>query len=208
MNLNSFKESIIIHFRENLCLYVLSAICICTGIVLGVYTVKYMSSFEKSDLLSYISSFSKVNSASGINYYEIFMQTIKNNVPVIFIIWFFGLTMIGIPLILVIDVIKGFTIGFTVTFFVSGLGINGVWLSMLSVVPQNIIYIPCIMIASVLAMEFSFRLIKNTSKRLFTKSIYSKIMAYTILFLVINVVMLLGFVFETYISPNIIRAMA
>ncbi|MCS4476833.1 hypothetical protein JQ032_18355 [Clostridium botulinum] len=33
--------------------------------------------------------------------------------------------MIGIPVILIIDVIKGFTIGFTTSFIVNGLGMKG-----------------------------------------------------------------------------------
>ncbi len=101
-----------------------------------------MGSFEKGDLLSYVESFSKSISSNGIDSKSILFEAIKNNITLIIAIWFLGLTMIGIPVILIIDVIKGFTIGFTTSFIVNGLGMKGIWMSLLGVLPQNLIYIP------------------------------------------------------------------
>lgn len=208
MKFEALKNGTLRHFHSNLWLYVLSAVCMCTGVVLGVYTVKYMSSSEKNDLLSYLTSFVKSDSLKSINYHQIFLEAIKNNIPLIALIWFLGLTMIGIPIILVLDVLKGFTIGFTVTFFVNGLGVKGIWMALFSIMPQNIIYIPCIMIASVLSMEFSFMLLKDNLKKNWTKNVSSKILSYTLVFITISIFMFTGFFFETYITPSIIRAMA
>lgn len=205
MKVTFFKDLITNHLQNNLWLYILSAICLCTGIVLGVYTVKYMSEFEKSDLLNYLSSFIKTYNSKSINYNQLFFETVKNNIPVLLIIWFLGLTMIGIPIILVVDVLKGFTIGFTVTFFVNGMGFKGIWLALLSVIPQNIVYIPCIIIGSVLAMEFSLMLIKDNGKKHWTTGISSRIMSYSLIFIIISVCMFVGLSFETYITPSIIK---
>ncbi|AJA47994.1 stage II sporulation protein M [Clostridium pasteurianum DSM 525 = ATCC 6013] len=208
MKVTFFKNLIASHLQNNLWLYVLSAICLCTGIVLGVYTVKYMSGFEKSDLLNYLSSFMKNYNSQTINYNQLFLETAKNNIPILLIVWFLGLTMIGIPIILVLDVIKGFTMGFTVTFFVNGMGFKGIWMALLSVIPQNIIYIPCIIIGSVVAMEFSLMLIKSNGKKHWTTGISSRIMSYSIVFIIIAACMFVGLSFETYITPNIIKAIA
>ena len=206
MKFETLKNGTVKHFQNNLWLYVLSAVCMCTGVVLGVYAVKYMSSFEKNDLLTYLTSFVKSDSLKSINYHQVFLEAIKNNIPLIALVWFLGLTMIGIPIILVLDVLKGFTIGFTVTFFVNGLGVKGIWMALFSIIPQNIIYIPCIMITSVLAMEFSFMLIKDNVKKNWTKNVSSKIISYTLVFVTISIFMFTGFFFETYITPSIIRA--
>ncbi len=208
MKFEVFKNATVKHFQNNLWLYILSSVCMCTGVVLGVYTVKYMSSFEKSDLLSYLTSFAKADSLKSINYHQVLIEAIKNNIPFIAVVWFLGLTMIGIPIILLLDVLKGFTVGFTVTFFVNGLGIKGIWIALFSIIPQNIIYIPCIMITSVFAMEFSFMLIKDNVKKNWTKNISSKIFSYTFVFVTLSIFMFTGFIFETYITPSIIRAMA
>ncbi|EPS49865.1 sporulation protein [Clostridium botulinum CFSAN002367] len=47
---NKFLGNINRHVQENFWLYIISLLCICTGIVLGIYSVKYMGSFEKGDL--------------------------------------------------------------------------------------------------------------------------------------------------------------
>ena len=149
------------HIKNNFWLYIITLICFFTGIVIGIYSVRYMGGFEKSDLLSYLKNFTKVVDSGNVNYKSIFLETLKNNVPLILMVWFLGLTMIGIPVILIIDIIKGFTIGFTMSFVIGSMGIKGIWFSLLGVLPQNIIYIPCILFSSVLAMEFSLMLFKE-----------------------------------------------
>lgn len=193
------------HVQENFWLYVVSLLCICTGVVLGIYSVRYMGSFEKSDLSSYLQNFSNTLNNQGINSKSVLIETIKNNAVLIIGIWFLGLTMIGIPVILIIDIIKGFTIGFTTSFIVNALGIKGVWMSFLGVLPQNLIYIPCVIFASVLAMEFSVNLLRNKTNRLWEKNVWVKVTSYSFSFMFIAIIMFVGFLLESYITPNMIK---
>lgn len=193
------------HVQNNFWLYVVSLLCVCTGIVLGIYSVRYMGNFEKSDLLSYLNNFSTTVNSGGVNYKNILIETIKSNIPVLIAVWFLGLTMIGIPVILIIDVIKGFTIGFTISFVINGMGIEGMWFSLLGVLPQNIIYIPCIIFASVLAMEFSLMILKDRANRQWTSNIWIRVTSYSLSFLFVAVIMFLGFFMESYITPNMVK---
>lgn len=193
------------HVQNNFWLYVVSLLCVCTGIVLGMYSVRYMGGFEKSDLLSYLNNFGSTISSQGVNYSNVLVETIKTNMPILLGIWFLGLTMIGIPVILIINIIKGFTIGFTMSFVINGMGIKGIWFSLLGVLPQNIIYVPCIIFASVLAMEFSLMIFKDRSNRQWTSSIWVRVTSYSLSFLLIAIVMLLGFFMESYITPNMVK---
>ncbi|MBD5642830.1 stage II sporulation protein M [Clostridium botulinum] len=202
---NKFLGNINRHVQENFWLYIISLLCICTGIVLGIYSVKYMGSFEKGDLLSYVESFSKSISSNGIDSKSILFEAIKNNITIIVAIWFLGLTMIGIPVILIIDVIKGFTIGFTTSFIVNGLGMKGIWMSLLGVLPQNLIYIPCIIFASVLSMEFSIQILRDKNNRGFQNGIWVRATSYSFSFAFVVVIMFIGFLMESYITPNMIK---
>lgn len=87
------------HVQSNFWLYIISLLCICTGIVLGMYSVRYMGSFDKTDLLSYIKNFNAAINSGNISYKSIFSETLKSNVPILLAMWFLGLTMIGIPII-------------------------------------------------------------------------------------------------------------
>ena len=196
------------HIKDNFWLYVISLLCIFTGIVVGIYSVRYMGGFEKSDLVNYLKNFTTAVNSGNLNYKSILLQTLKNNIPVILAIWFLGLTMIGIPIILVIDVIKGFTIGFTISFIINQLGIKGIWISLAGVMPQNIIYIPCIIISSVLAMEFSLMIFRDKSRTQWKSHILVSITSYSIYFLIVSMVMYIGFFMEAYLTPNMVKLVA
>lgn len=193
------------HFRKNFWLYVISLLFTCIGIVIGIYTVKYMGSFQKSDLKSYIQSFSSSVASGKIQNKILFIETIKNNIPIIALIWFLGLTIIGIPIVLIIDIIKGFTLGFSAGFLINSLGIKGAWVCLLGILPQNIIYIPCLIIASVFAMEFSLALIKDNKNKNWISNIWMRIATYSFSFLFLILFMCLGFILESYLSPNLIK---
>jgi len=205
MQINKLYTSFVRHFQVNLWLYLVSILCICTGIVLGVYTVKYMGSSEKSDLINYFESFKDTINTKEINNVDILIEAIKNNVPIILGLWVLGLTIIGIPIILIIDIIKGFTLGFTVTFLISSMGINGIWMILIGVIPQNLIYLPCIILASVFGMELSIVKFREKANRQGSHFINRVNINYSISFLIISLAMILGFMFEAYLTPMAVK---
>lgn len=202
---DKFADVLKKHFEKNFLLYIISLLCIFTGIILGMYFVKYMGSVETGKLESYMQEFVKSFLSNKVSYKSIFLQTLKNNLPVMIVLWFLGLTMIGIPMILIIDIIKGFTVGFSISFFVNSMGVKGVWVSLSSVILQNIIYIPCILFCSVLAMEFSLMLFKNNFKSRWSSSALSNVASYSLIFLMSFLFMFMGFLLETYVTPNILK---
>lgn len=201
---NKLMTGIIRHVQTNFWLYIISILCLCIGIVLGVYTVGYMSSFEKSDLLSYMKSFCTSIATANIDSQSILLASVKNNLVLLLAIWFLGLTMIGIPIILLLEILKGFTIGYTTCFVVNGLGIKGIWISILGVLPQNIIYIPCLIFSSVLAMDFSITVLKSKENNKYP-SLPLRIAAYSLSFVFVSIFMLLGCLIESYLTPNILK---
>jgi stage II sporulation protein M len=193
------------HIQQNFWLYIISLLCIFTGIVLGIYTVKYMSITEKGDLITYFTTFTQNMNLGDFKYKTIFSDVIKNNLSLVLGIWFLGLTMIGIPIILIIDVIKGFTIGFSISFVINGLGTKGIAVALLGVLPQNLIYIPALLISSVIAMEFSLNIIRDRINKQRINSIWIRITSYSVVFMLILVFMCTGFLFETYITPSLVK---
>jgi stage II sporulation protein M len=193
------------HIQRNFWLYVISLLCILTGIVLGIYTVKYMGINEKGDLASYFTSFTQNILQEDFKYKDIFTDVLQNNISLIFAMWFLGLTMVGIPVILIIDVIKGFTLGFSISFVINGLGTKGLGVVLLGILPQNIIYIPCVLVASVIAMEFSLNILRDKINKQKLNSIWVKLTSYSFIFIIISILMCTGFLFETYITPSLVK---
>lgn len=206
MNLKNAGHNINEHIRKNAGLYILSLICILIGIAVGIYAVKYMGDFQKTDLKSYLNNFRTSILSNKIQYKSVFLETLRNNCIVIAAIWFLGLMIIGIPIVLMIDFVKGFTFGFAVSFLINDFGLKGVLMCLLGILPQNIVYFPCIIIASVISMEFSLILIKDNNK--WIRSIWIRIASYTVRFIAIIMVMFLGFLIEAYVSPNLVKLVA
>lgn len=193
------------HLQTNFWIYIISLLCIFTGVVLGIYAVKYMGNIENESIANYLNNFGENITAGNFQYKIMFSGILKNNLPLIIAIWFLGLTMVGMPIILLIDVIKGFTLGFTLSFLIKAFGSKGIGIALIGLLPQNIIYVFCILFSSVIAMEFSLSFLKDKISNKWTSSIWMKLTSYSFIFGAIFVVMCFGFIFETYITPNLVK---
>ncbi|WP_346870795.1 stage II sporulation protein M [Clostridium sp. UBA5119] len=204
MTLRSVIDSFNKHFYENIWMYLLTILFMATGMILGLYCVKYMGDVDKSTLINYITAFGSSSTLDGLSNKEILMGTLKNNIPIIIGFWFLGLTVVGLPIIILINIYKGFSLGFTFSFFIYGLKEKGLLLSLLGVLPQNLIYIPCLIFLSVLSIEFSIGIVKEKFAKKYSPNTGS-VRNYTMMFLIVTGVMFIGFLFESFITPILIN---
>lgn len=201
------KSNVSRHFQESMWLYVITLVCLFTGIVLGIYTVRYMGDMERQDLINYFLSFRNNLSSVEVDNKAILIESIKSNLPIILGLWVLGLTIVGIPVILIIDIIKGFSLGFSLSTIFYGLSYKGIWFILLGLLPQNIIYVPCIIVSSVLSMKLSLAKLKDrVNKQVnYNKGYFAE---YSITFLIITLIMILGFIYESYITPKALQSIA
>lgn len=200
----NFLESCRKHINENRILYIVSFMFILIGVVMGMYVVRYMGDTYKNDLSSYLLSFVNEIGNTTVDNKDLLLQGIKNNALIVGAIYILGITIVGIPFIFVIDLIKGFTLGFSSAVIINSLGAKGMIFSLLTLVPQNIIYIPCIIFASV----FSINVARNKIKGKLNKS-YPAIKVntsfYTYVIMISLLVIVLGALVEGYFSPLLLR---
>ena len=156
------------------------------------------------DLTNYFTTFVSSICDKSVNYNNLLVNVVKKNLYLIIPIIIFAFTFIGTPVILIIDFIKGFTLGYTFTFLLTTFEGKGFLLALSSTLLQNLIYIPCIMILSVIALQLSVEKFKNRFFKNFVKRNMD-------LRSVVNIMMLIaGFfiiaiIIETYICPSIIK---
>lgn len=190
---------IIDHINQNIFLYLLCLIFLSTGIVLGFYNVKYMPNSDKSSIIKWIESSLNILKSQSISSRSILISSISNYIPLVLMLWFLGLTIVGIPIILGLNILKGYALGFSFSFIINNFGIKGIWVGIGTILLQNIIFIPCIIILSVYSMELSINILRNRLH----KGILGEIVTYSFKFIIIFIVMFLGFFIEAYIAPNI-----
>lgn len=194
-------------FRDKKAYFFIVLIMFCLGISFGLYTVKYMGASDKNDLTNYFFSFTNSIENQPVNYGNLLFEVIKKNILIIIPIFVLGLTFFGAPIILILDLLKGFTLGYTFSFIVTTFEGKGIGLALVSVIPQNLIYIPCFIALSVISLSMSTERFKGKffkygkNKDSFTDGVLNKLFIIIILFII-------GILVETYISPSLIKFVA
>lgn len=133
----------------------------CVGIALGTYIVKYMRASDASDLTSYFSTFAQSIVKEPVNNKALLLNVLKKNLILLTVLITISFTVFGTPIILLLDLIKGFTLGYTFSFLISTFEGKGLWLALVATIPQNIIYIPCFIALSIVGIEFSSTKLKD-----------------------------------------------
>ena len=205
MDNKRLKDFILKEIERNFWMLVVVMLFITIGVILGTSMVKYMDNDNLKALNDYFSVFLqglKEESFSGKN---LFMEAIRNNVIIIIIIWSCGFTILGTPMVLLINLLKGFTFGFSLAAIITAGGGNSLVLSILSLVPQNIIYILGMIVLSIYSIKTSLDKLRhkvfkvNSSDGDVTLANYLYCLLFVLLFMTI------GFIVEAYITPPAIK---
>jgi stage II sporulation protein M len=191
--------------KENVSLYVFVSVLFVIGVVFGAVMVNALSLEQKQEMSRHLGSFfQEVNGGMEVDKGLSFQQSFGMHMKWILLIWLFGLSIIGLPLILILDFLKGVLIGFTVGYLIGQLSWKGMLFAFVSVAPQNLIIIPALLICSVSAIAFSIYMIKN---RFIQRKggIYQPFMRYTSITLLMGVLLLGAAVWEGYFSLGLIK---
>ena len=198
-----FFSGLMESLKENKITFLWVLLFFLVGIVLGSYTVYYMSDFNRVEITTYFNNFLEFLGGNSVAYTSILVDSIKSILPMVVIIVLLGYTAVGTPIILMMDLAKGYVIGFTFSLIVSMLGSKGVMLVLSGLMLQNLIFIPIIMLISVLAIRHSVTKLKMGVSRDRVRLDVSR--AYLNFQGLLSLIIISGILIETYISPNLIR---
>ncbi len=198
-----FFSGLMESLKENKITFLWVLLFFLVGIVLGSYTVYYMSDFNRVEITTYFNNFLEFLGGNSVAYTSILVDSIKSILPMVAIIVLLGYTAVGTPIILMMDLAKGYVIGFTFSLIVSMLGSKVIMLVLSGLMLQNLIFIPIIMLISVLAIRHSVTKLKMGVSRDRVKLDVSR--AYLNFQGLLSLIIISGILIETYISPNLIR---
>lgn len=198
-----FFSGLMESLKENKITFLWVLLFFLVGIVLGSYTVYYMSDFNRVEITTYFNNFLEFLGGNSVAYTSILVDSIKSILPMVVIIVLLGYTAVGTPIILMMDLAKGYVIGFTFSLIVSMLGSKGIMLVLSGLMLQNLIFIPIIMLISVLAIRHSVTKLKMGVSRDRVKLDVSR--AYLNFQGLLSLIIISAILIETYISPNLIR---
>ena len=135
------------HIKKNIKSYIILGIVFLIGILIGIIFINNSDEENVLKIQNYFNDFvNNLNNGYKINPSQLLKDSIMNNLILSIIMWFIGSTIIGIPLIYLIILFKGFSLGCSVSsIIITFTGIKGIIFTICSLLLQNIIFIPCIL---------------------------------------------------------------
>ena len=194
------------HGRENVGLYLFMIGSFIIGIILGTLAVEALDVNQEGQLSQYLDWFFQEISRLELDNNQVVIETMLRNIGSIALIAFLGLTVIGAPIILLVILLRGFVLGFTVGFLVQEKAAVGILIAITSIFPQNLINIPAWIVAGVAAVSFSLMLIRGTKKE--KKTVWQSLLSYLTFMGILTLVAVVGALVEIYISPIFLRLLA
>jgi stage II sporulation protein M len=195
--------TIINHIKANRWQYLLISIIFLTGLISGSYRADYLDGAVRSHLLNLVDNYLRGSSQGDLAGSQLLFYAFLNQTKTIVLIWFLGLTVIGMPLILGICFLKGYSLGFTVGFLVQERAGVGILISLLAILPQHLLYIPLLIIWSVAAIKFSVAI--TVGRNASALSMGRALLAFTAQMLLFLLFVLAGALIEAYFSPWFIQ---
>ena len=197
------RETIVNHIINNKKEYIIVSLIFIIGIFLGVLFINNIQEGAKEEITTYLNQFiEKMKNNQEINNIELLKTTIGQNIILAIIIWFFGTTVIGIPVVFGVVLYRGFCLGYTISVCITVMGLTkGISFVLISLLFQNILFIPAILALAV----SGFKLYKSITKDKRRENIKFEIIRHTIFSIVMLFVMIISSLIEIFISTNILK---
>jgi stage II sporulation protein M len=194
------------YFREHSSIFLFIVVLFLMGVIFGAIVVNSMSITQKEDLFYYLSQFfGQVSDEKIAGNNELFLQSFFHNSKFIGLMWILGVSIIGLPVILVLLFSKGMVVGFTVGFLVSQMGWKGFMLALVSILPQNLIIIPVFIMMAALSVIFSMRMIKKQFLKKYAQPILPFFKRYIFALIVAVIFIAVASGIEAYLSPWLMK---
>ncbi|MBO8176679.1 stage II sporulation protein M [Aeribacillus pallidus] len=202
------NQPLLEHMNEHAAIYVFVMILFFMGILFGAIVVNSLSFSQKEDLFYYLNEFfGQVSDGKVAASEDLFRLSFLHNAKYLGLMWMLGISIIGLPIILILLFLKGLVVGFSVGFLVHQMGWKGFMLSFATVLPQNLFIIPLFIFMSAVAVGFSLQLIKKIVQRpSYSISFFPLFVKYVFCLIIAFVGITLASSIEAYLSPALMKA--
>jgi stage II sporulation protein M len=202
MRRQPLKSALAMHMREHASIYLFIIVLFLMGVIFGAFVVNSLNFSQTQDLYYYLTRFfGQVSKGEFASAHDMFQQSYFHNLKYVGLMWALGISIIGLPIILILLFLKGVVVGFTVGFLVNQMGWQGFLLSFVSVMPQNFIIIPAFIVMGVISVSFSLKMVRNQFMKRTNEPIFPMIMRYTLVMVMISISLLASASLEAYVSP-------
>ena len=197
------KETIKGHILNNKKEYIIVILLFIIGIFLGVFFVNNLEGSQKSEIQEYLNNFiEKMKQTEKLDNASLLKTSVGQNMILSFIIWFFGTTVIGIPIVFGIMIYRGFCFGYTISVCIFIMGMSkGLVFTLINLLLPSLLLIPAILALAVSGIKLYKSIVKNRAK----ENIKLEIVRHTLFSLIMLIAMISASIIEVFISTNILK---
>ncbi len=191
------------HIENNIKEYIIMFGIFVIGIFIGVFFINNISDNELNEISIYFNQFiTNLRETSNLSMLELLENSVLQNILIAVIIWFFGTTVIGIPVVFGVILYRGFCLGYTIAVSISVLGLgSGSIFVVTALIIHNILFIPGILALGVSGMKLYKSIVKDKK----TDNIKLEIIRHSIFSIIATGIILISSVVETFISTNLLK---
>lgn len=159
MNLNVKRVKNNITRQKRLYFFLIGLITV--TLILGILFWFIIGKEDKLLVTNELTSFfTGIKDGNNINYLSSFFNSIITNLLYIGLIWLLGISIIGIPIIIILISLKGFIVGFSVTSIIATYGFKGIVGSFTYIFPHQIIFLLLLVLLGFYSISFCIKLFK------------------------------------------------
>jgi len=145
-----------------------------------------------------------LNQSPDLDKSMLFWDTFFKHVKWALVLVLLGISMIGVPFIVILNFIKGFLIGSSIYMLVQAIGSKGAWLSLISIAPQNMIAIPALIVMSSAAISFASFLF-NQRIRKQGGPMTEQVISFSSVAMTMLLLLAVAALVEVYVSPQLVK---
>ncbi|MHB8171961.1 MAG: stage II sporulation protein M [Thermincolia bacterium] len=195
------------YLKNNALLYLVVISIFAVGILLGSLGVRVLHEDQAGQLTLYLDNFLSQLKTFQVEHNSYAQEVVWNNLKILGAIYFLGLTIIGIPVIFLLLLTRGFLLGFVVGFLTTEKAWQGTAFALSSILPQNLINIPVLLIAGASAVHFSLALVRGGFSNRGGK-ILPFFLRYTALMAVLALLSVGSGLIQAYVAPVLMKTVA
>lgn len=196
--ISSIKALLIPSWKFNLFVLILLVL----GVTCGAIYYNLLSKSDLDSVFSTMNTFTASIKNNSYNYVQALLHSLGNNLFYIAIIFILGLSMIGIPFIIMLIFLKGLTVGFTVSTLISLYKYKGSLYSFIYIFPKEILSFISYIIIGYYSINFSILIFKQIFKKE-KISIRKELEKYLVVLGITSFIGIITSLLDAYLYPNL-----
>ena len=139
---------------------------------------------------------------NNLDYVGLLKTSLGQNILLALVLWFFGTTVIGIPVVFGVVLYRGFCLGYTIAVCITIIGLpQGILFVLILLLLQNILFIPAMLALAVSGFKLYKSIIKDRNK----ENIKIEVVRHTIFSFIMLLILAVSSLAEVFLSTNILK---